>query len=158
MKKIDQLVLFIGILLIIFGVQYIERETDPVPSPAVPVVIPDVVPPSPQPVVPDLVNNIIYDNCDEALRLSKLHNRPLILIFGASWCSYCKDLKKDISSIKPFDRAVVCVVDIEKNENLVKKYSIKGLPTSIIIIQDQEKSRKSGYQKHDYETWLNGNL
>lgn len=158
MKKIDQLILIVGIVLIIIGVQYLERNAVvPAPSPNVPLVVPDIVVP-PEPKVPDTTITVIDDNCNEALRLSKLHKKSLVLIFGASWCPYCKDLKKDIQSIKSFEKTIVCLLDVEKNEKLVNKYGIKGLPTSIIINHDKEKSRKSGYKKHDYETWLNGNL
>lgn len=161
MKKIDQLILLIGIVLIIIGIYYIERKPNcpvPAPSPKTPVITPDIVPPTPKPEVPDLVSNIIHDDCEEGLRLSKLHNRPLILIFSADWCGYCKDLKRDITSIKPLEQSIVCILDVEKNSALVDKYQIKGLPTSVIIINNKEHSRKSGYKKRDYETWLNGNL
>lgn len=165
MKKIDQLILLIGIVLMIIGVYYVERKPNsiPSPSPIIPVIIPDVIPepvpvPVPKPNVPDLVSNIVYDDCEAALKLSRLHNRSLVLIFSADWCGYCKDLKKDIASIKPLDKTIICVLDIEKNSQLVDKYKIKGLPTSVIIVDNKEQSRKSGYKKNDYETWLNGNL
>jgi len=160
MSKKDQLILIVGILLIIFGIKYLtNKAVIPAPQPNPPVVIPDnVIPTPPAPVVPEPIVNIFHDECEKANKLSKQLNRPLILIFGASWCPYCKDLKADLESIKQLDATVVCVIDIEKNKNLVDKYKIKGLPTSVIVKSDKEQSRHSGYKRNSYETWLNGTL
>lgn len=155
MKKIDQLILFIGIILIVLSFKECNRQPI-IPKPDAPIVVPDNVVPKP---IPDLKTNILYDSYDEAVALSKTHNRPLVLIFSASWCPYCKDLKNDVSLIKQFNKTIVCFIDIEKNkEQFVNKFEIKGLPTSIIIEKGEEKSRHSGYKKDKYEKWLDGNL
>lgn len=162
MNKKDQLILVIGILLIVFGTKNLYKPTAiTVPQPDTPIVLPDdhVVPTPPKPPIePELRTNIFYDECEKANKLSKQLNKPLVLIFVASWCPYCKDLKKDLLHIKQFNNAVVCILDIEKNSKTVEKYSIKILPTSVIVKADKEQSRYSGYKRENYETWLNGNI
>lgn len=154
MKKIDQLIFLIGVSLIILS--FTNSSNHPIiPKPDTPVVVPDVIPPKP---IPDLKTNILYDEYEKSVELSKIYNRPLIVIFGAKWCPYCRDLKKDVTSIKQFTKTIVCFIDTDENTDFVDKFDIKGLPTSVLLNKDKEKSRHSGYKKDSYEKWLDANL
>lgn len=108
-------------------------------------------------VVPVLESNIVYD-LSEAQKLSKQYKKNIILVFGAEWCDYCKELKKVINSksIEAFNNYIICIINIEeKNQDLVKQYEIKRLPTSILLNDNlKEWSRKIGYQQKEYELWL----
>lgn len=109
-------------------------------------------------ILPILKSNIVYD-FSEANKISKEYRRNIILIFAAEWCDYCKKLKNQIQSksLPLLDQYVICIIDIEKNQELTKQYNINRLPTSILLNDNkQEWSRNVGYQKEEYELWLKG--
>lgn len=117
-------------------------------------VINPVVKPEP---VPELDTNILFNDIDNATKLANVHSRKVLLIFGADWCPYCKVLKKDIGSLDT-NKYIVCIIDTDKHSDLVGEFKIKGLPTSIILTANkQELSRKTGYKKEEYGSWLRNN-
>jgi thioredoxin-like negative regulator of GroEL len=49
-------------------------------------------------------------------------------VFGAGWCSSCKQLKAELEKVNiSFD-----YIDIDINPELAKEFNIRSLPTSII--------------------------
>jgi len=67
-----------------------------------------------------------------------------LLKFGATWCASCKTLNKviqgmDISPVEVFEE-----VDIDSNVELTKQYSIKSVPTLILVKDNVEVSRMTG--------------
>jgi len=99
---------------------------------------------------------LIKDDYIAALALAKETNMPLLAIFSAEWCGFCGQLKEDLPNIEDSDRYIICIIDIELNQNLKQKMGIKGLPTSVIIDQtnNNEISRKTGYKPAEYSRWL----
>jgi len=132
----------------------IPEVVKPVPSVVIPEIIPDV--PKPKPVVP---SDIIIDNYELAISCGKKLDKPILLVFTAEWCGYCRSLKKELKSIIPDHKYVVCFLDIdnETNKKLVDQFKVKSLPTSIIIDQKQNKEikRNTGFLKEAYKSWLN---
>lgn len=54
-----------------------------------------------------------------------------LLVFSAPWCHGCKVLKKNLEENNiPFKEINV---DEDKNSELVSKWSIKGLPTTLVV-------------------------
>lgn len=54
-----------------------------------------------------------------------------LLVFSAPWCHGCKVLKKNLEENNiPFKEVNV---DEDKNSELVSKWSIKGLPTTLVV-------------------------
>lgn len=82
--------------------------------------------------------------------------RNVLVIFGAEWCKYCKILKNDMP-IMNLDGYVICYVDVTKNKDLKVRKGISSLPTSMIIDQGREVSRKVGYLEQEYKDWLESN-
>jgi len=141
------------IVVLVLSLVVYKQSTLSIHIPTPSIVIP-VVKPEPK---PELTTNILYDDLNKAVDLAKDYNRNILVIFGADWCPYCKVLKKDIVNIdtKPY---IVCIVDTDKNTDLVNEYKIKGLPTSIILnTTKQELARKTGYKANDYSSWLKNN-
>ena len=95
---------------------------------------------------------VFMDNYEEAVS-SK--NKNVLIVFGTDWCGHCVKLKKELNSLN-LDDYVVCVVDAEERKDIRKKYSVSSYPTSIIINNEKEVSRKSGYDKA-YKSWLESN-
>lgn len=144
----NKIILLIGLCLLGYSI-YSKYQNNP-SAPIIPVLVPSK---------PELKTNIYYDEYEKCLELSEAHAKKIVIVFGADWCPYCKMLKKDIDSITQFAKYIVCFIDTDKNETLVKKYRIKGLPTSVIIdSKETELSRKTGYKNKDYNGWLENNL
>lgn len=80
--------------------------------------------------------------------------KKVLMVFSADWCKYCQYLKKDLPKFDLKDYEVK-IINFDKRKDLVKKYNIHSLPTSIIIFENQEKSRMEGYQKNKYLKWIN---
>jgi thiol-disulfide isomerase/thioredoxin len=69
-----------------------------------------------------------------------------LYIFTAGWCAPCKKLKtmlyNDIDIPKWYD---VSMIDIDEFPELAKKYSVKVLPTTLLLDEGKEISRITGY-------------
>lgn len=149
MKSQIKLLIVVLVLSLLVYKQSTLSIQIPIPSVVVPVVKPEPK--------PELVTNIIYDNLNKAVDLAKDNDRNILVIFGADWCPYCKVLKKDIVNIDT-KKYIVCIIDTDKNTELVNEYKIKGLPTSIILnTTKKELTRKTGYKTNDYNSWLKTN-
>lgn len=143
------------VLFNIFHKQNITPNINPGPNPS------PVAPIVPKPTPLPYNNEILYDEYDKAISLAKQHSRKIVLVFGADWCPYCRDIKKDAKNnkIDNFKNYIVCFIDTDKNEKLTANYRIKGLPTSLIIdTKEQELARKTGYKNQDYNEWLRNSL
>lgn len=99
----------------------------------------------------------MVDSLEDAMALSESTKMPALVIFGADWCGYCKTLKNHISSgdlNKQLDNYIICYIDVEKNPELKREFSVKTLPDSRIFIENQEKSQYKGYDKNKYKKWI----
>ena len=70
-----------------------------------------------------------------------------VLDFTGKWCSTCIVLDKILKSevIPKYKNKVKFIkIDIEENEDLIKKYEILSVPTLILLKDNKEVWRKSG--------------
>ncbi len=98
----------------------------------------------------------------KALSIAKTSGKYLLLDFsGSDWCGWCIRLEKEVFSqdaFKDFAKEnLVCVlVDFpsakeqtkelkQQNQDLARKYKIKGYPTIIILSPDGKHVGKTGY-------------
>ena len=78
---------------------------------------------------------------------------PVLVCFSADWCSACKTLipRLEATSRAIKERAILYLVNTDKERTLVDYYAIRGLPTCIVFIQGQEATRLVGVrQESDY--------
>ena len=56
---------------------------------------------------------------------------PVIVDFWAAWCPPCKILGPILEEIaEEYDgKVVVCKVDVDQNQTLAQKYSVRSIPT-----------------------------
>ncbi len=67
--------------------------------------------------------------------------------FYANWCGFCK---KQIPILEELTNIVVGIVDIDKNQELVKEYKIGSYPTFLLFKNGEEVARFSGlHSKYD---------
>lgn len=67
-----------------------------------------------------------------------------ILKFSASWCGPCKMLSMTIAGIKDEIPYPVEEIDIDTDTEMAQKYSIRGVPTMVLVDGDKEIKRKVG--------------
>jgi len=66
-----------------------------------------------------------------------------IIKFESTWCPVCKMLDPILKELVK-EGVRIEVYDIEKNEDMVKEYSIETLPTLIIVSNKKEIKRHTG--------------
>ena len=65
-----------------------------------------------------------------------------ILYFTASWCGPCKLLKPKIQAMQ--SRFPITILDVDTNTEACNKYSIRNVPTIVIVNNGQEVGRLVG--------------
>ncbi len=137
MKNAPLYILLIFLLAVIYIRNTSSFDKDIVPNKPV-VIEPEKI--------PSLKSNIVYD-IDEAKKLAKTYKRSIILIFGAQWCGYCQDLKKDIisNSFDTLNHYIICFIDIQNKEDITKEYLIEKIPKAILLADKYDEwSKKVG--------------
>lgn len=78
-----------------------------------------------------------------------------VIKFSASWCEPCKMLARTLEDVKtdiPFEN-----YDIDEHMDYAKKFGVRGVPTMIMMDENIEVKRRSGYMmKGEIEAWLEG--
>ena len=74
----------------------------------------------------------------EAHRISVKEKRPMLIVFGAPTCVYCKKLENEHFTDHKFvdyvsERFVVVKLDYEKNKKAAEVLEIRNLPTSVVL-------------------------
>ncbi|MDF1815027.1 MAG: thioredoxin family protein [Verrucomicrobiales bacterium] len=70
----------------------------------------------------------------EASAAAQRSNKPLIVIFSASWCPPCQKMKKSVypsRQVQPYHDSFVWAyldADQSKNKPLMQKYGVSGIP------------------------------
>ena len=95
---------------------------------------------------------IFLEDYNQAIKISKELNQPLILLFSADWCVYCVKLKKDISdNVDQFENTTICIVNIDKNPELAKKYKVRSIPRTLVFNKEKRLMK-------DYKGYIDFNL
>ena len=69
----------------------------------------------------------------------------VFVIFSASRCSYCRDLKRLVQILQRVLTDVkFCCVDVDAEKNLAAKFSVTSLPTSVVFFEGEVKARAEG--------------
>jgi thioredoxin-like negative regulator of GroEL len=56
-----------------------------------------------------------------------------LLKFYASWCAPCKGLSLTIENMKSSITIPVEDIDIDKNNDMARKYNVRSVPTMVIV-------------------------
>lgn len=155
MNNVTRLLIVLALVSILI-IHHKQRFAKPSINKPVPVVvIPDPTPaPEPRVIVP---KDIIIDDYNHTVSCGKQLNKPVLIVFTADWCGFCNSLKKELKSIIPDHKYVVGYLDIDNeiNKELLKKYRIESLPTSILLDSSgKEIKRKKGFIRQNYKAWL----
>lgn len=94
-----------------------------------------------------------HKDFEEAQKLARQLNRPLLIHFSAEWCGPCRRMDRSVLNsaavLNHIASATVGVkVDSDKRRDLVKKFNVRSLPTDVIIDGNGRVLAKSeGYQE-----------
>ena len=81
-------------------------------------------------------------NFDELLSMEK----PLMVDFGAEWCGPCKALAPMVAELAEAykEQAVIAACDVEENNDIAVRYSIRNIPTVVFFKDGKEVGRQVG--------------
>lgn len=111
-----------------------------------------------------IIEDKIILTYQDALEASKASNRDILLLVDAKWCGYCLKFKEEVLSEEEVkDKMkdyIVCSLDYKSNQDIIKKYKIRKLPTYILIDKDENIIKEGyGYQSRNFFlNWLSNEL
>ena len=112
----------------------------------------------------DNINDLIWlNNLEKAQEIAKEKGLPIFVDFtGSDWCGWCFKLRDEIFSQEEFiqystENLVLLKLDFPRNikqskekkaynENLARKYGIRGFPTILLLNSDGIVIAQTGYQ------------
>jgi len=94
--------------------------------------------------VPELPENVV-----NLFKMEKDAPKHQILLFTASWCPACVQMKSDeFPALKQQNWKIgsgesshIRLIDVDQNQALSDKYGIESLPTLVLVIDGKEVSR-----------------
>ena len=104
------------------------------------------------------IKNLSLDNFDNEISSS---NTPVLVDFWAEWCGPCKMLGPILEeiSVDLKDKLQVVKVNLDENQDLAMKYSIRSIPTLLLFKEGELVDTKVGLlPKSDLVEWLSSKL
>lgn len=95
----------------------------------------------------------VTEDYEEAMKETE---RKVILVFGAEWCPHCVVLKEHLKEMN-LEGYLVCLVDVDDSKEIKRKHAVRILPTSIILDDGKEVSRLKGFEKDNFDKWVEEN-
>ena len=104
------------------------------------------------------IKNISLDNFDNEISSSNL---PVLVDFWAEWCGPCKSLGPILEEISNDleGKLKVAKVNLDENQDLAMKYSIRSIPTLLLFKEGKLIDTKVGLlPKSDLVEWLDSKI
>ncbi|MAI28648.1 MAG: thioredoxin [Rickettsiales bacterium] len=104
------------------------------------------------------IKNLSLDNFDKEISSS---NVPVLVDFWAEWCGPCKMLGPILEEISDDlkDKLQVVKVNLDENQDLAMKYSIRSIPTLLLFKEGELIDTKVGLlPKGDLVEWLDSKI
>jgi thioredoxin 1 len=104
------------------------------------------------------IKNLSLDNFDNEVSSSNL---PVLVDFWAEWCGPCKSLGPILEEISNDleGKLKVVKVNLDENQDLAMKYSIRSIPTLLLFKEGELIDTKVGLlPKSDLVEWLDSKI
>ena len=102
--------------------------------------------------------NLNEDNFEKVVSDSKL---PLIIDFWAEWCAPCKAIAPilDELAVELNEKLLIGKVNLDENQDLAMKYSIRSIPTLLLFNEGNLIDTKVGLlPKSEIVTWFKSKI
>ncbi len=101
----------------------------------------------------------IVDDFEEAIKLSQLEQRPLLVIAGAQWCSWCRKLEQELAKKEAepiLKKWIVAKIDVDDSPELAEEFEVSSLPSLRVLSADRRVAAKQeGFMPlADLQAWL----
>lgn len=115
-----------------------------------------------EPIHPKPIQGQVKANSfEQAKSLASQYNRPILVIFGASWCQWCK--KMDTETLtnanvkKMMEHYVLLHINTDKDRSVATKFGVRSLPAYVITNAGEQKLKSAyGYMKApEFTRWIN---
>jgi len=89
----------------------------------------------------------------------EIKNNLVLVDFYATWCGPCKMMHPVIDELNDkFQNIKIIKVDVDKHEELARKYAVMSIPTLLLIKDGNVIEKNVGYTPIDtLEKWINNN-
>lgn len=73
-------------------------------------------------------------------------DQPVLIDFSAEWCQPCKMMPPILKQVKQQfgDKIRILKVDVDKNPEISRKWTIQNVPTLVIFRKGEMKFRQAG--------------
>lgn len=100
---------------------------------------------------------------EKGLKLSQLHKRPMLVIFGAEWCNWCRKLEGELASDdanETLEQWIIAKVDVDEESDIATEMHVSSLPALRVLGPERDVvASKEGYLSiADLKEWLKENL
>jgi thioredoxin-like negative regulator of GroEL len=83
------------------------------------------------------VRSIEFHHSIEEARKAAKPERPMVILFGASWCGWCRKMEADTltaSKVETIaDKFLWVKVDVDKDPELATRYGADGVPVTVVV-------------------------
>ena len=104
------------------------------------------------------IKNLNAETFEKEISGSKV---PMLVDFWAEWCAPCKALAPILDEISGEldSKVAIAKVNLDDNQELAMKYSIRSIPSLLIFNDGIHVDTKVGLaSKEDLESWISGNI
>ena len=82
----------------------------------------------------------------EGQNFDELINEERVLVdFYATWCGPCRMLSPILDEIVEEENIKLVKVDVDKNEDIARRYGIMSIPTIILFKNGEEANKNVGF-------------
>tara|TARA_B100000424_G_C22475552_1_gene278352 strand:+ start:95 stop:418 length:324 start_codon:yes stop_codon:yes gene_type:complete len=104
------------------------------------------------------IKNLNVENFENEVTDSEV---PVLVDFWAEWCAPCKALSPILDEISEELKGKIAVtkVNLDENQDLAMKYSIRSIPTLLLFKSGELSDMKVGLpNKSDLLDWINSKI
>ena len=104
------------------------------------------------------IKNLDVNNFDNEISQS---NKLVLVDFWAEWCAPCKALSPILDEISEELKGKIAItkVNLDENQDLAMKYSIRSIPTLLLFKSGELSDMKVGLpNKSDLLDWINSKI